>query len=192
MQAGAILGAALKLKKEGGNPRVEIMIPLVSHINEFVNQKNIVLGVYKKLSQKSGLNLKYKIGTMIEVPRACLVAEHIAKEADFFSFGTNDLTQTTFGFSRDDTGTFFESYFQENILPGDPFEQIDQDGVGKLMRIAVEGGRKTKRSISIGICGEHGGEPNSIRFCSELGLNYVSCSPFRVPIARLAAAQVEL
>ena len=192
MQAGAILGAALKLKKEGGNPRVEIMIPLVSHINEFVNQKNIVLGVYKKLSQKSGLNLKYKIGTMIEVPRACLVAEHIAKEADFFSFGTNDLTQTTFGFSRDDTGTFFESYFQENILPGDPFEQIDQDGVGKLMRIAVEGGRKTKRSISIGICGEHGGEPNSIRFCSELGLNYVSCSPFRIPIARLAAAQVEL
>ena len=192
MQAGAILGAALKLKKEGGNPRVEIMIPLVSHINEFVNQKNIVLGVYKKLSQKSGLNLKYKIGTMIEVPRACLVAEHIAKEADFFSFGTNDLTQTTFGFSRDDTGTFFESYFQENILPGDPFEQIDQDGVGKLMRIAVEGGRKTKRSLSIGICGEHGGEPNSIRFCSELGLNYVSCSPFRVPIARLAAAQVEL
>ena len=192
MQAGAILGAALKLKKEGGNPRVEIMIPLVSHINEFVNQKNIVLGVYKKLSQKSGLNLKYKIGTMIEVPRACLVAEHIAKEADFFSFGTNDLTQTTFGFSRDDTGTFFESYFQENILPGDPFEQIDQNGVGKLMRIAVEGGRKTKRSLSIGICGEHGGEPNSIRFCSELGLNYVSCSPFRIPIARLAAAQVEL
>ena len=192
MQAGAILGAALKLKKEGGNPRVEIMIPLVSHINEFVNQKNIVLGVYKKLSQKNGLNLKYKIGTMIEVPRACLVAEHIAKEADFFSFGTNDLTQTTFGFSRDDTGTFFESYFQENILPGDPFEQIDQNGVGKLMRIAVEGGRKTKRSISIGICGEHGGEPNSIRFCSELGLNYVSCSPFRIPIARLAAAQVEL
>jgi pyruvate,orthophosphate dikinase len=192
MQAGAILGAALKLKKEGGNPRVEIMIPLVSHINEFVNQKNIVLGVYKKLSQKSGLNLKYKIGTMIEVPRACLVAEHIAKEADFFSFGTNDLTQTTFGFSRDDAGAFFESYFQENILPRDPFEQIDQDGVGKLMRIAVEGGRKTKRSISIGICGEHGGEPNSIRFCSELGLNYVSCSPFRIPIARLAAAQVEL
>ena len=192
MQAGAILGAALKLKKEGGNPRVEIMIPLVSHINEFVNQKNIVLGVYKKLSQKSGLNLKYKIGTMIEVPRACLVAEHIAKEADFFSFGTNDLTQTTFGFSRDDTSTFFESYFQENILSGDPFEQIDQNGVGKLMRIAVEGGRKTKRSLSIGICGEHGGEPNSIRFCSELGLNYVSCSPFRIPIARLAAAQVEL
>lgn len=192
MQAEAILGAALKLKKEGKNPKVEIMIPLVSHINEFVNQKNIVLDVYRRLSKKSGLALRYKIGTMIEVPRACLVADKIAKEADFFSFGTNDLTQTTFGFSRDDTGTFFESYFQEKILPIDPFEQIDQDGVGQLMKIAVEGGRKTKKSLSIGICGEHGGEPNSIRFCSELGLNYVSCSPFRIPIARLAAAQVEL
>jgi pyruvate,orthophosphate dikinase len=192
MQTEALLGAAFKLKKEGITPDVEIMIPLVSHINEFVNQKNIVLGVYKKLSKKHGLSLKYKIGTMLEVPRACLVAEHIAKEADFFSFGTNDLTQTAFGFSRDDTGTFFESYFQEKILPVDPFEQIDQEGVGQLMKVAVDGGRRTKKSLSIGICGEHGGEPNSIRFCSELGLNYVSCSPFRIPIARLAAAQVEL
>ena len=192
MQVEALLGAALKLKKEGGNPNVEIMIPLVSHVNEFVNQKNIVLSVFDKLSQKRGLDLKFKIGTMIEVPRACLVAEEIAKHADFFSFGTNDLTQTTFGFSRDDTSTFFESYFQEKILPVDPFEQIDRGGVGKLMRIAVQDGRKTKKSISIGICGEHGGEPNSIRFCSDLGLNYVSCSPFRIPIARLAAAQVEL
>ena len=192
MQVEALLGAALKLKKEGGSPIVEIMIPLVSHINEFVNQKNIVLSVYDKLSQKRGLDLKFKIGTMIEVPRACLVAEEIAKHADFFSFGTNDLTQTTFGFSRDDTSAFFESYFQEKILPVDPFEQIDRGGVGKLMRIAVQDGRKTKKTISIGICGEHGGEPNSIRFCSDLGLNYVSCSPFRIPIARLAAAQVEL
>ena len=192
MQVEALLEAALKLKKEGGNPNVEIMIPLVSHVNEFVNQKNIVLSVFDKLSQKRGLDLKFKIGTMIEVPRACLVAEEIAKHADFFSFGTNDLTQTTFGFSRDDTSTFFESYFQEKILPVDPFEQIDRGGVGKLMRIAVQDGRKTKKSISIGICGEHGGEPNSIRFCSDLGLNYVSCSPFRIPIARLAAAQVEL
>jgi pyruvate,orthophosphate dikinase len=192
MQVEALLGAALKLKKEGASPSVEIMIPLISHVNEFINQKNIVVGVYDKLSQKHGLGLKYKIGTMIEVPRACLIAEEIAKHADFFSFGTNDLTQTTFGFSRDDTSTFFESYFQEKILPIDPFEQIDRDGVGKLMRIAVKGGRKTKRSLSIGICGEHGGEPNSIEFCSDLGLNYVSCSPFRVPIARLAAAQVEL
>jgi pyruvate,orthophosphate dikinase len=192
MQVEALLGAALKLKKEGGAPCVEIMIPLVSHINEFVNQKNIVLSDYDILSQKHGLDLKFKIGTMIEVPRACLVAEEIAKHADFFSFGTNDLTQTTFGFSRDDTSTFFESYFQEKILPVDPFEQIDRGGVGKLMRIAVQDGRKTKKTISIGICGEHGGEPNSIRFCSDLGLNYVSCSPFRIPIARLAAAQVEL
>ena len=192
MQVEALLGAALKLKKEGASPSVEIMIPLISHVNEFINQKNIVVDVYDKLSQKHGLGLKYKVGTMIEVPRACLVAEEIAKHADFFSFGTNDLTQTTFGFSRDDTSTFFESYFQEKILPIDPFEQIDRDGVGKLMRIAVKGGRKTKRSLSIGICGEHGGEPNSIEFCSDLGLNYVSCSPFRVPIARLAAAQVEL
>ena len=192
MQVEALLGAALKLKKEGASPSVEIMIPLISHVNEFINQKNIVVGVYDKLSQKHGLGLKYKIGTMIEVPRACLIAEEIAKHADFFSFGTNDLTQTTFGFSRDDTSTFFESYFQEKILPIDPFEQIDRDGIGKLMRMAVKGGRKTKRSLSIGICGEHGGEPNSIEFCSDLGLNYVSCSPFRVPIARLAAAQVEL
>jgi pyruvate,orthophosphate dikinase len=192
MQVEALLGAALKLKKEGASPSVEIMIPLISHVNEFINQKNIIVDVYDKLSQKHGLGLKYKVGTMIEVPRACLIAEEIAKHADFFSFGTNDLTQTTFGFSRDDTSTFFESYFQEKILPIDPFEQIDRDGVGKLMRIAVQGGRKTKRSLSIGICGEHGGEPNSIEFCSDLGLNYVSCSPFRVPIARLAAAQVEL
>lgn len=192
MQVEALLGAALKLKKEGASPSVEIMIPLISHVNEFINQKNIVVDVYDKLSQKHGLGLKYKVGTMIEVPRACLIAEEIAKHADFFSFGTNDLTQTTFGFSRDDTSTFFESYFQEKILPIDPFEQIDRDGVGKLMRIAVQDGRKTKRSLSIGICGEHGGEPNSIEFCSDLGLNYVSCSPFRVPIARLAAAQVEL
>ena len=192
MQARALLGAGMKLKKEGFNPNIEIMIPLVSHINEFVNQKNVVDGVYKELLGARGVSLKYRVGTMIEVPRACLIAEEIAQHADFFSFGTNDLTQTTFGFSRDDTGSFFESYFESNILPGDPFEKIDKDGVGRLMSIAVSGGRKTKKTISIGICGEHGGEPDSIRFCSELGLNYVSCSPFRIHIARLAAAQVEL
>tara|TARA_X000000368_G_scaffold418257_1_gene417257 strand:+ start:3387 stop:6065 length:2679 start_codon:yes stop_codon:yes gene_type:complete len=192
MQVRALLGAGMKLKKEGFNPNIEIMIPLVSHINEFVNQKNVVDGVYKELLGARGVSLKYRVGTMIEVPRACLIAEEIAQHADFFSFGTNDLTQTTFGFSRDDTGSFFESYFESNILPGDPFEKIDKDGVGRLMSIAVSGGRKTKKTISIGICGEHGGEPDSIRFCSELGLNYVSCSPFRIPIARLAAAQVEL
>ena len=192
MQTQAILGAALKLKREGGDPNVEIMIPLVSNVNEFINQKDVVIETYKAMSLKMGLNLKFKVGTMIEVPRACLVASKIAKHADFFSFGTNDLTQTTFGFSRDDTGAFFEPYLRSEILPCDPFEQIDQEGVGFLMKLAVRGGRKTKKTLSIGICGEHGGEPNSIKYCSELGLNYVSCSPFRVPIARLAAAQVEL
>ena len=192
MQAHAIIGAAAKLKKEGKNPKVELMIPLVSNLKEFLNQKNIVLEAKNELVDKKGLKINLKIGTMIEVPRACLVAEEVAKHADFFSFGTNDLTQTTFGFSRDDTGTFFPHYFNEEILLVDPFEQIDRKGVGKLMRLAVKDARAAKNNISIGICGEHGGEPNSIEFCKILGLDYVSCSPYRVPIARLAAAQVEL
>ena len=192
MQAHAIIGAAAKLKKEGKNPKVELMIPLVSNLKEFLNQKNIVLGAKNELVDKKGLKINLKIGTMIEVPRACLIAEEVAKHADFFSFGTNDLTQTTFGFSRDDTGTFFPHYFNEEILLVDPFEQIDRKGVGKLMRLAVKDARAAKNNISIGICGEHGGEPNSIEFCKILGLDYVSCSPYRVPIARLAAAQVEL
>ena len=192
MQARAIIGAAVKLKKEGNNPKVELMIPLVSNLAEFLNQKEIILAVKNDILSKNGLNINLKIGTMIEVPRACLVAEKIAEEADFFSFGTNDLTQTTFGFSRDDTGTFFPRYFNEEIMLADPFEQIDRKGVGKLMKIAVKDARATKNKISIGICGEHGGEPNSIEFCKILGLDYVSCSPYRVPVARLAAAQVEL
>ena len=192
MQAHAIIGAAAKLKKEGKNPKVELMIPLVSNLKEFLNQKNIVLEAKNELVDKKGLKINLKIGTMIEVPRACLIAEEVAKDADFFSFGTNDLTQTTFGFSRDDTGTFFPHYFNEEILLVDPFEQIDRKGVGKLMRLAVKDARAAKNNISIGICGEHGGEPNSIEFCKILGLDYVSCSPYRVPIARLAAAQVEL
>ena len=192
MQAHAIIGAAAKLKKEGKNPKVELMIPLVSNLKEFLNQKNIVLEAKNELVEKKGLKINLKIGTMIEVPRACLIAEEVAKHADFFSFGTNDLTQTTFGFSRDDTGTFFPHYFNEEILLVDPFEQIDRKGVGKLMMLAVKDARAAKNNISIGICGEHGGEPNSIEFCKILGLDYVSCSPYRVPIARLAAAQVEL
>ena len=192
MQAHAIIGAAAKLKKEGKNPKVELMIPLVSNLKEFLNQKNIVLEAKNELVDKKGLKINLKIGTMIEVPRACLIAEEVAKHADFFSFGTNDLTQTTFGFSRDDTGTFFPHYFNEEILLVDPFEQIDRKGVGKLMRLAVKDARAAKNNISVGICGEHGGEPNSIEFCKILGLDYVSCSPYRVPIARLAAAQVEL
>ena len=192
MQAQAIIGAAEKLKNEGGNPVIEIMIPLVSSLKEFINQKKIVTSEYKKIKNHSGLSVNLKIGTMIEVPRACLIAESIANEADFFSFGTNDLTQTTYGFSRDDTGTFFPHYFDDEILFVDPFEQIDRSGVGKLMNLAVKDARATKNKISIGICGEHGGNPNSIEFCKILGLDYVSCSPYRVPIARLAAAQVEL
>ena len=192
MQAHAIIGAAVRLKKEGKNPKVELMIPLVSNLKEFLNQKNIVLEAKNEIIGKSGLKINLKIGTMIEVPRACLVAEDIAKEADFFSFGTNDLTQTTFGFSRDDTGTFFPHYFNEEILSVDPFEEIDRKGVGRLMKMAVKDARAVKNSISIGICGEHGGEPKSIEFCKILGLDYVSCSPYRVPIARLAAAQVEI
>ena len=192
MQAQAIIGAAEKLKKEGGNPVIEIMIPLISSLKEFINQKNIVDGEYEKIKSRSGLRINLKVGTMIEVPRACLVAESIANKADFFSFGTNDLTQTTYGFSRDDTGTFFPHYFDDEILFVDPFEQIDRSGVGKLMHLAVKDARATKNKISIGICGEHGGDPNSIEFCKILGLDYVSCSPYRVPIARLAAAQVEL
>ncbi len=176
----------------GYNPKVELMIPLVSNLAEFLNQKEIILAVKNEILAKNDLNINFKIGTMIEVPRACLVAEKIAEEADFFSFGTNDLTQTTFGFSRDDTGTFFPHYFNEEIMLADPFEQIDRGGVGKLMKIAVKDARATKNKISIGICGEHGGEPNSIEFCKILGLDYVSCSPYRVPVARLAAAQVEL
>ena len=192
MQAHAIVGAAAKLKKEGMNPKVELMIPLVSNLEEFLNQKNIILEAKNEIINKSGLKINLKIGTMIEVPRACLVAEEIAKEADFFSFGTNDLTQTTFGFSRDDTGTFFPHYLNEEIFLVDPFEQIDRKGVGKLMKVAVKDARAIKNKISIGICGEHGGDPNSIEFCKILGLDYVSCSPYRVPIARLAAAQVEI
>jgi len=192
MQAHAIIGAAVKLKKEGKNPKVELMIPLVSNLKEFLNQKKIVLEAKNKIIGKSGLKINLKIGTMIEVPRACLVSKDIAREADFFSFGTNDLTQTTFGFSRDDTGTFFPHYFNEKILLVDPFEEIDRKGVGRLMELAVKDARAVKNKISIGICGEHGGEPKSIEFCKMLGLDYVSCSPYRVPIARLAAAQVEL
>jgi pyruvate,orthophosphate dikinase len=192
MQARAILEASFKLKKQGKSPRVEIMIPLVSHLNEFISQKDIVLAVYEELKAKHNTALTFKVGTMIEIPRACLIAGSIAKSADFFSFGTNDLTQTTFGFSRDDTGSFFPHYFEKNIINIDPFEQIDREGVGKLMSLAVGDAKAAKNKISIGICGEHGGEPNSIAFCKTLGLDYVSCSPYRIPIARLAAAQVEL
>jgi len=192
MQARAILEAACELIKKGKNVEPEIMIPLVGHVNELRGQKEIVDRVAQETAEKYGVAIKYKVGTMIELPRAALTADQIAQEAEFFSFGTNDLTQTTFGVSRDDAGTFLPMYVEKKILPHDPFQSIDTEGVGALMKIGVEKGRATRPDLKIGICGEHGGEPKSVAFCHEIGLNYVSCSPYRVPIASLAAARANL
>ncbi len=191
MQVKAIIEAAIQLKKEGHNPKPKIMLPLIGHVNEMKILRERALKVIEEVFEKEGTKIDYQIGTMIEVPRAALTADQIAEYADFFSFGTNDLTQTTFAYSRDDAeATFLPYYLKEKILPKEPFITIDRDGVGKLVRIGVVLGRKTKSSLEIGICGEHGGDPESIEFFHYAGLNYVSCSPFRVPIARLAAAQV--
>ncbi|MDP2899013.1 MAG: pyruvate, phosphate dikinase [bacterium] len=192
MQARAIVEAACELIKKGKKVEPEIMIPLVGHINELRGQKEIVDRVAKETAEKYGVAIEYKVGTMIELPRAALTADQVALEAEFFSFGTNDLTQTTFGISRDDAGTFLPMYVEKRILPHDPFQSIDRDGVGALMKIGVEKGRATRPDLKIGICGEHGGDPDSVEFCHEIGLNYVSCSPYRVPIARLAAARANL
>ena len=192
MQASAILEATAELIKDGLNVFPEIMIPLVGTVTEYIDQEKIVREVAKKVEEKYSIKLNYLVGTMIELPRACLTADEIAKHAEFFSFGTNDLTQTTYGFSRDDIGSFLPQYLDRNILPGDPFQSLDVKGVGKLVTMAVEYGRKVNPSIKIGICGEHGGDPDSIYFCRNNGLDYVSCSPYRVPIARLSAAQAEL
>jgi pyruvate,orthophosphate dikinase len=190
MQVRAIYEAAAELVKEGKKPYPEIMIPVVCDVNELKNQYVIVEKVYKETLAKYGLKkLKTMTGTMIEIPRAALVADQIAEYASFFSFGTNDLTQMSFGFSRDDIGGFVPDYVSKGILPGDPFQSIDQAGVGELIKIGIERGRKTRKDLEVGICGEHGGEPASIEFCHRVGMDYVSCSPFRVPIARLAAAQ---
>ena len=189
MQVEAIFRACAKLLNKGFKPNPEIMIPLVSTIGEFDNQKRVIKKVAKKLNKKLKINLKYKIGTMIELPRACLTADQIAEKADFFSFGTNDLTQTTFGFSRDDIGGFIQDYFDNNILTEDPFKTIDQEGVGSLVKLAVKKARQSKPKIKIGICGEHGGDPKSIYFFNNINLDYISCSPFRIPIAYLAAAK---
>jgi pyruvate,orthophosphate dikinase len=167
------------------------MIPLVGHLNELKTVRADLERVAKEVVAEGG-EIDYQFGTMIEIPRAALTADKIATEAAFFSFGTNDLTQMTFGFSRDDSDKFLKPYVEQKILPGDPFESIDIEGVGQLMQIAVEKGRATRPGLKLGICGEHGGDPNSIAFCHKIGLNYVSCSPFRVPIARLAAAQANL
>ncbi|MFW5986156.1 MAG: pyruvate, phosphate dikinase [Halanaerobiales bacterium] len=193
MQSLAIFKAACELKSGGEEVHPEVMIPLVGHINELVPMKKVVEDAAKKVIEETGVELDYTIGTMIELPRACLTAEKIAEEAEFFSFGTNDLTQTTFGFSRDDAeGKFLAQYLEDEVLQKSPFQVIDQEGVGELMRIGVEKGRATKSDLKVGICGEHGGEPNSVEFCHQIGLDYVSCSPYRVPIARLAAAQAQL
>lgn len=190
MQTKAIIQAAINVKKEGYKVKPEIMVPLVGEVKELKYVKNIITETADKLIKESGLDIKYYVGTMIEIPRACLVADEIAKEAEFFSFGTNDLTQLTYGFSRDDAGKFLKFYYDKKIFEFDPFQKVDQIGVGKLMKMAIQDAKRTRPSIELGICGEHGGNPPTIEFCHNIGLTYVSCSPFRVPIARLAAAQV--
>lgn len=192
MQTRAILGAALKLKSKGIKIIPEIMVPLVGIKKEFLEQERIIRDTAEKLFAEKGDRIDYKVGTMIEVPRATLIADQIAENAEFFSFGTNDLTQMTFGFSRDDIASFVPEYIEKKIIEKDPFHVLDQEGVGQLIKLGVEKGRSTRSDLKVGICGEHGGEPSSIEFCYRVGMNYVSCSPFRVPIARLAAAQAAL
>jgi pyruvate,orthophosphate dikinase len=193
MQARAIIEAAIEVKKNKGYDIVpEIMIPLVGEIKELKYVKDVIVNTVKEVLEETGVTLEYKVGTMIEIPRAALTADEIAKEAEFFSFGTNDLTQMTFGFSRDDAAKFLSSYYEKKIYEQDPFGKLDQTGVGSLIKIAVEKGKSTRPDIHLGICGEHGGDPSSIEFCHNIGLDYVSCSPFRVPLARLAAAQAQV
>jgi pyruvate,orthophosphate dikinase len=190
MQARAIFEAAVQVAKKGVKVIPEVMIPLIGGVKELANQKEIVVKVAEEVLAKAGMKkLKYMVGTMIEIPRAALTADSVATEAEFFSFGTNDLTQTAYGFSRDDISKFLPAYIERGILKSDPFATIDQEGVGELMQIAVKKGRKTRSNLKIGICGEHGGDPASVEFCHKIGLNYVSCSPYRVLTARLAAAQ---
>ena len=189
MQTRAILSAACELKKEGKNPMPEIMVPLIGIVNEFKQQKEIIKKTAEEVFSEQGISIDFEIGTMIEIPRAALTADRIAEEAEYFSFGTNDLTQMTFGYSRDDIASFLPVYLDKKILDVDPFQVLDQNGVGQLIKIAVEKGRSIRPSLRTGICGEHGGEPSSVKFCAKVGMNYASCSPFRVPIARLAAAQ---
>jgi pyruvate,orthophosphate dikinase len=192
MQSRAIIEAAVEVHREGRTVLPEIMVPLIGTVEEFTNQKALINQTAEAVFDELGERVDYLVGTMIEVPRAALMADAIAREADFFSFGTNDLTQMTFGYSRDDAGTFLPYYVENKILPDDPFQALDQDGVGQLVRMGTERGRSTRGDLKVGICGEHGGEASSVAFCYSIGLDYVSCSPFRVPIARLAAAQAAL
>ncbi len=192
MQARAIFEAACQLIKEGVDVKPEVMVPLVGHVKELIMQKEIIVKTAEAVMKEMGVKVEYMVGTMIEVPRAAVTADEIAKVAEFFSFGTNDLTQMTFGFSRDDAGKFLKEYVDKKILPNDPFRILDRDGVGQLIKMAYEKGRSVNPKLKLGICGEHGGEPSSVEFCHIVGLDYVSCSPFRVPIARLAAAQAAI
>ena len=192
MQTKAIIGAAINVKKEGIEVKPEIMIPLVGDYKELVYVKNIITKTANEMLKETGMDIKYMVGTMIEIPRATLIADKIAREAEFFSFGTNDLTQMTFGFSRDDAGKFLGEYYSKNIYDFDPFARIDEEGVGQLVEHAVKLGKQTRPDIELGICGEHGGNPPTVEYCHRIGLTYVSCSPFRVPIARLAAAQAAI
>ena len=193
MQARAIIEAAINVNKETGLTVIpEIMVPLVASKSELSFVKNIITKVADELIAQAGVKLHYEVGTMIELPRAALAADRIAEEAEFFCFGTNDLTQMTWGFSRDDSGKFLDTYLEKKVLERDPFQRLDRRGVGRLMKIATDFGREVRPNMHIGICGEHGGDPLSIEFCHNIGLTYVSCSPFRVPIARLAAAQAAI
>jgi len=192
MQARAIFEATAELTMQGVEVYPEVMVPLTGIYTEFNNQKAIIDRMAQEVMEETNVKFKYLVGTMIEIPRACVTANEIAKSAEFFSFGTNDLTQTTFGFSRDDIGGFLPYYLENNILPNDPFQSLDQTGVGQLVDVGVKRGRLVRPDLKIGICGEHGGDPDSINFCHRTGLNYVSCSPFRVPIARLAGARAAI
>jgi pyruvate,orthophosphate dikinase len=192
MQARAIFEAACQLTGEGQKVEPEIMVPLVSTAEELRRQRELIEEVARQVLGENGMKLDYTVGTMIELPRAALTADKIAEYADFFSFGTNDLTQTTYGLSRDDSGRFLSAYVETKVMPDDPFQVLDRDGVGQLVTMGTERGRSVKPGLKVGICGEHGGEPRSIAFCHLTGLDYVSCSPFRVPVARLAAAQAAL
>jgi pyruvate,orthophosphate dikinase len=194
MQTAAVIRAAINVNAAHPEYHIvpEIMIPLVGDVKEFKYVKDVVTAVADRIIAETGADLKYMVGTMIEIPRAALTADEIAQEAEFFSFGTNDLTQMTFGFSRDDAGKFLDYYYNSKIYESDPFARLDQNGVGKLVQMAASLGRQTRPDLILGVCGEHGGDPTSVEFCHKVGLNYVSCSPYRVPVARLAAAQAAI
>ena len=192
MQARAVIEAACNLKQKGKNPMPEIMIPLIGSVKEFKHQEQIIRKVAEEVFAEKKVKVDYLVGTMIEIPRATLTADLIAKEAEFFSFGTNDLTQMAFGYSRDDASKFLPIYIEKGMLKNDPFQQLDQEGVGQLVDLGIKRGRSARPDLKVGICGEHGGDPSSIEFFHRVGMNYVSCSPFRVPIARLTAAQAAI